>query len=67
MGSKLKSFSLISFGVVVGVAASLQYSAIAQKMSGMPLPLEKLSEFSEIFGMIKSISIIQIYFSIGCT
>jgi carboxyl-terminal processing protease len=54
MGSKLKSFGLISFGVVAGVAASLQYSAIAQKINAMPLPLEKLSEFSEIFGMIKS-------------
>jgi carboxyl-terminal processing protease len=54
MGSKLKNFGLISFGVVAGVAASLQYSALAQKMAGSPLPLEKLSEFSEVFGMIKS-------------
>nr|WP_315484826.1 S41 family peptidase [uncultured Undibacterium sp.] len=54
MGSKLKNFGLIGFGVVAGVAASLQYSALAQKMGGSPLPLEKLSEFSEVFGMIKS-------------
>jgi carboxyl-terminal processing protease len=54
MGSKLKSLGLIGFGVVAGVAASLQYSALAQKMQGLPLPLEKLSEFSEVFGMIKS-------------
>lgn len=54
MGSKLKSLGLISFGAVVGVAASLQYSALAQKMQLVPLPLEKLSEFSEVFGMIKS-------------
>lgn len=54
MGSKLKSLGLIGFGVVAGVAASLQYSALAQKMQGLPLPLEKLSEFTEIFGMIKS-------------
>ena len=54
MGSKLKSLGLIGFGVVAGVAASLQYSALAQKMQGLPLLLEKLSEFTEIFGMIKS-------------
>lgn len=54
MGSKLKSLGLVGFGVVVGVAASLQYSALAQKMQGLPLPLEKLSEFTEVFGMIKS-------------
>jgi len=54
MGSKLKNFGLIGFGVVAGIAASLQYSALAQKMGGGPLPLEKLSEFSEVFGMIKS-------------
>jgi carboxyl-terminal processing protease len=54
MGSKLKSLGLISFGVVAGVAASLQYSALAQKINAIPLPLEKLSEFSEVFGMIKS-------------
>lgn len=54
MGSKLKSLGLIGFGVIAGVAASLQYSALAQKMQGLPLPLEKLSEFTEVFGMIKS-------------
>lgn len=54
MSSKLKNIGLISFGMVAGIAASLQYSALAQKMAGSPLPLEKLTEFTDIFGMIKS-------------
>ncbi|WMW80992.1 S41 family peptidase [Undibacterium cyanobacteriorum] len=54
MGSKLKSISLIGFGMVAGAAISLQLSALAQKDSARSLPLEKLGEFSEIFGLIKS-------------
>lgn len=54
MSSKLKNLGLIGFGMVAGVAASLQYSALAQKNAPAALPLEKLSEFSEVFGMIKS-------------
>lgn len=40
--------------MVAGVAVSLQYSALAQRMVGSPLPLDKLAEFSEVFGTIKS-------------
>lgn len=54
MGSKLKNIGLIGLGMVAGVAASLQYSAMAQKNAPSALPLEKLGEFSEIFGLIKS-------------
>ncbi|MBY0572885.1 MAG: PDZ domain-containing protein, partial [Undibacterium sp.] len=54
MNTKLKNFSLIGLGVLAGVAASLQYSALAQKGGATPLPLERLGEFSEVFGMIKS-------------
>ncbi|MBR7800435.1 S41 family peptidase [Undibacterium fentianense] len=54
MGSKLKSLGLVCFGVVAGIAVSIQYSALAQKVNMIGLPLEKISEFSEVFGMIKS-------------
>lgn len=54
MGNKLKNLGLIGLGMVAGVAVSLQYSALAQKMVGSPLPLDKLAEFSEVFGTIKS-------------
>jgi len=32
MGSKLKNIGLISLGMIAGVAASMQFDAIAQKM-----------------------------------
>ncbi len=54
MGNKLKNAGLIGLGMVAGIAVSLQYSALAQKMAGSPLPLEKLAEFSDVFGTIKS-------------
>lgn len=54
MGNKLKNVGLIGLGMVAGVAVSIQYSALAQKMAGSPLPLDKLAEFSEVFGTIKS-------------
>ena len=53
MSSKIKNFSLITLGMIAGIAASLQYSAIAQKTAA-PLPLEKLGEFADIFDIIKS-------------
>ncbi|MBB3121867.1 S41 family peptidase [Pseudoduganella violacea] len=53
MGNKFKSMGLIGLGMVAGVAASMQFSAIAQK-SGTPLPLEELRQLSDVFGLIKS-------------
>jgi len=53
MGNKFKSFGLIGLGMVAGVAASMQFSAVAQK-AGSPLPLEELRQLSEVFGLIKS-------------
>ncbi|GGY93461.1 S41 family peptidase [Pseudoduganella plicata] len=53
MGNKVKSIGLIGLGMVAGVAASFQFSAIAQK-AGAPLPLEELRQLSDVFGLIKT-------------
>jgi len=52
MSNKLKNFGLITLGLIAGVAASLQFSAIAQKAA--PLPLEELRQLADVFGLIKS-------------
>ncbi|MCU6434977.1 S41 family peptidase [Undibacterium sp. Jales W-56] len=54
MGSKIKNFGLISLGMVAGVAASIQFSALAQKSAGTPLPVEELRQLADVFGLIKS-------------
>jgi carboxyl-terminal processing protease len=54
MGSKFKNFSLISLGVLAGIAASVQFSALAQKSIGTPLPVEELRQLADVFGLIKS-------------
>ena len=54
MGNKVNGIGLIGFGMVAGIAASLQFSAVAQKVAGAPLPLEELRQLSDVFGLIKS-------------
>ena len=55
MRGKLRQFSLIGFGIVIGVAVSLHYSAIADKESTPgALPVDDLRAFTEVFGKIKS-------------
>jgi carboxyl-terminal processing protease len=54
MSSKLKNISLVVLGVVVGVGASVQFDAMAQKNAGAPLPLEELRQLADVFGLIKS-------------
>jgi carboxyl-terminal processing protease len=54
MGSKIKNFSLISLGVLAGIAGSMQFDAIAQKSAGAPLPVEELRQLADVFGLIKS-------------
>lgn len=54
MGKKIRTFSLIGIGMVAGVAASMQFSALAQKVTGAPLPLEELRQLSDVFGLIKT-------------
>ena len=54
MGKKLKSVSLIAIGMVAGVAASVQYSALAQKGGDAPLPLDELRQLADVYALIKS-------------
>ncbi|MBY0265370.1 MAG: S41 family peptidase [Burkholderiales bacterium] len=55
MRSKINQLGLLICGVLIGVAISLNYSAIAQREAGsLPLPIEELRAFTEVFGRIKS-------------
>ncbi|WP_159628220.1 S41 family peptidase [Massilia puerhi] len=53
MGIKARHFGLVGVGVLVGVAASFQLSAHAQK-SGAPLPLDELRQLADVYGLIKT-------------
>jgi carboxyl-terminal processing protease len=58
MRNKLGQFGLIIAGVVIGVAISLNFSAVAQRESAsraqqLPLPIEELRAFTEVFGKVK--------------
>jgi carboxyl-terminal processing protease len=55
MSSKFKSIGLVFLGMVVGITLSFQFSALADKSTGTPLPIEKMREFTDVFGLIKSI------------
>jgi carboxyl-terminal processing protease len=62
MGNKLKNLGLISLGVVAGVAASVQFTAHAQKGGALsdqaaasaPLPLDELRQLADVYALIKS-------------
>jgi carboxyl-terminal processing protease len=54
MASKLKNFGLIGFGMFAGVAATMQFDALAQKDGGNPLPVEELRQLADVFGLIKT-------------
>ncbi len=54
MGKKVKQVSLIGLGMLAGIAATTQFSALAQRVGGAPLPLEELRQLSDVFGLIKS-------------
>ncbi|HUP95264.1 MAG TPA: S41 family peptidase [Burkholderiales bacterium] len=55
MRNKFSQFSLIVVGILIGVAISLNFSAVAQRDSGvLPLPIEELRAFTEVFGRVKS-------------
>jgi carboxyl-terminal processing protease len=53
MRSKLQQVGLIFVGLVAGVMLSLNFSAIAQKETGSPLPVEELRSFADVFNAIK--------------
>ena len=54
MNIRLKQVSLISFGAIAGVLVSLGVTAVAQREARVPLPLEELRQFSDVFGAIKA-------------
>eukprot|EP01041_Mallomonas_annulata_P026312 gene26312-47591_t len=45
---------LVAVGVAAGFAATLQFSAHAQKPGVAPLPLEELRQLADVYGLIKS-------------
>src|SRR5689334_8784479 len=55
MRNKFSQLGLIVVGVLIGVAISLNFSAVAQRDTGaLPLPIEELRAFTEVFGRVKS-------------
>ncbi len=56
MFSKMKQFGLVAVGVLAGILLSLNFSAVAQRdaTTRLPLPIEELRSFAEVFGAIKS-------------
>ena len=54
MGIKVKSIGLIGLGVLAGIGMSLQFPAVAQKITNAPLPLDELRQLSDVFGLIKT-------------
>jgi carboxyl-terminal processing protease len=55
MANKLQQAGLVALGAALGVAASLHFSAVADRqISSLQLPVDDLRLFSEVFGRIKS-------------
>jgi len=54
MRSRIEKFGLVAVGLIAGVLVSLHFSAVAEKDTLAPLPVEELRAFSEVFGRIKS-------------
>ena len=50
----LGRLGLLSFGVLLGLMLSLTYSALAEHVVKVNLPLEDLRTFAEVFGKIKT-------------
>ncbi len=54
MSSRIEKFGLVGVGLLAGVLVSLHFAAVADKDTPLPLPVEELRAFSEVFGRIKS-------------
>ena len=55
MLNRLQQVGLLAIGALIGIAISLNYSAVAQKAATTaPLPIEELRAFTEVFGRVKS-------------
>jgi carboxyl-terminal processing protease len=51
--SKLKQFGLVMTGMMAGVMISLNFSANADRSTQMPLPVEELRAYADVFNAIK--------------
>ncbi len=54
MSSRIEKFGLVAIGLFAGILVSLHFAAVADKDTPLPLPVEELRAFSEVFGRIKS-------------
>jgi carboxyl-terminal processing protease len=57
MRNKMGQIGLVVAGIVIGVAISVNFSAVAQREGAsrqqLPLPIEELRAFTEVFGRVK--------------
>ena len=54
MKSTFQKFGLIGSGIMIGVLISLNFSALAEKVTSSQLPIDDLRVFAEVFGKVKS-------------
>ena len=54
MGSKLKHSALITLGAILGVAVTIQFSALAQKPVEDGIPIDGLRQLASVYKLIKS-------------
>ncbi|HEX8011878.1 MAG TPA: S41 family peptidase [Casimicrobiaceae bacterium] len=54
MGNGWKKAGLVGLGAVLGLLLSLNFSAMAEKETRLPIPYDDLKLFSAVFGRIKS-------------
>jgi carboxyl-terminal processing protease len=54
MGSKLRHSALLTLGAILGVAVTMQFSALAQKPVDNGMPIESLRQLAGVYKLIKS-------------
>ncbi len=54
MGSKLRHSALLTLGAILGVAVTMQFSALARKPVDKGMPLDSLHQLADVYGLIKS-------------
>jgi carboxyl-terminal processing protease len=54
MGSKLRHSALLTLGAILGVAVTMQFSALAQKPVDNGMPIESLRQLAGVYQLIKS-------------
>jgi carboxyl-terminal processing protease len=54
MGSTLRHSALLALGAVLGVAVTMQFSALAQKPVADGMPLDSLRQLADVYKLIKS-------------